>query len=233
MQSCVLFIATLQLSQSLALTPTSQQFLSQFNSSDFVYDLRGAKNTGKGLSGTKRFVTRRDMPALTGEGLAMGLVTIEPCGINLPNHHPRGSELFYVVEGSFLRSGLLEENGGRSLVSDVSAGQVVFYPQGLVHYQQNLGCETAVLLTTFSSDDPGFVEESVRLGELPVEALASTFNRSESFIGLLVQDLPEGIASGRASCLDKCKTNSIVGTTTTTTTNDQPIYKREVRLVAP
>ena len=127
----------------------------------------------------------------------------------------------------------LEENGGRSLVSDVSAGQVVFYPQGLVHYQQNLGCETAVLLTTFSSDDPGFVEESVRLGELPLEALASTFNRSESFVGLLVQDLPEGIASGRASCLDKCKTNSIVGATATTTTNDQPIYKREFRQVAP
>jgi oxalate decarboxylase/phosphoglucose isomerase-like protein (cupin superfamily) len=210
MKSLTVIIATILvmkiigMTQALEVPLTKKEFLAQFNSSDFVYDLRGAINTGKGPSGTKKVLTRANMQALTGEGLSMGLLTLEPCGINLPHHHLRSSEMIYVIEGSFLRSGLTEENGGRTFVHDIKAGEVTFYPQGLVHYQQNLGCDTVTFLAAFSHDDPGFFDESLRLFTLPDEALASTFDRSEAFVKNLGKDLPIGIARGRNECLNRC-----------------------------
>lgn len=208
MKSLIITVATIMIvigvTHALEVPLTKKEFLAQFNSSDFVYDLKGARNTGKGPSGTKKAVTRAQMQSLTGEGLSMALLTLEPCGINLPHHHLRASEMIYVIEGSILRSGLAEENGGRTLVHDIEAGEVTFYPQGLVHYQQNLGCDTVTFLAAFSHDDPGFFDESLRLFTFPNEALASTFDMPEAFVKDLGKDLPVGIAKGREKCLTRC-----------------------------
>ena len=71
-------------------------------------------------------------PALKGEGIANTLFSLNPCAINTPHVHPRATELFFVLSGKF-KTFFTEENGGRTIVNEVSTGQVTFFPQGLIH----------------------------------------------------------------------------------------------------
>ena len=77
----------------------------------------------------------------------------------------------YVIEGH-VRVAFVEENGGEgAVVNDLYQGDVSFFPQGLIHYQQNLGCEPATLLAALSNEDPGVVTITTRFFELPTEAI--------------------------------------------------------------
>ncbi|CAM9966236.1 unnamed protein product, partial [Choristocarpus tenellus] len=99
-------------------------------------------------------------------------LNIPVCGINTPHVHPRATKLLFVVEGNDLRVAFVEENGGNgAVVNDLNYGEVTFFPQGLIHYQQNLGCEPLRLIAALSSEDPGVVTVTTRFFELPEEAL--------------------------------------------------------------
>ena len=104
-------------------------FRQQFNATDFEYDLKNSVNTAKGPSGSIRIATVKQMPSLSGEGLSLGLLSIDPCGINLPHHHPRATEMIYIIKGKNLRSGLIEENSGRTMINDIREGQVSIHFQ--------------------------------------------------------------------------------------------------------
>ena len=107
-----------------------------------------------GSGGSGHFVTIENFPALKGTGVSSGVFELLPCAIGPPHVHPRSSELFHVLEGAFL-TGFLEENGGRYIENNVTKGQMVVFPQGLVHLVQNLGCKNATFLSAFGNEDPG------------------------------------------------------------------------------
>lgn len=67
--------------------------------------------------------------SLLGKGIASGLLNIEPCGINFPHIHPRANELFHLLDGNIF-VGLIEENGGRVILNNITAGEVTFFEQG-------------------------------------------------------------------------------------------------------
>ena len=80
-------------------------------------------------------------------------------------------QMLYVIEGN-MRSAFVEENGGEgAVVNDLYQGDVTFFPQGLIHYQQNLGCEPATFLAALNNEDPGAVTITTRFFELPSEAI--------------------------------------------------------------
>ena len=80
--------------------------------------------------------------------------------------------MLYTIEGAHLRVAFVEENGGDgAVVNDLSKGDVAFFPQGLIHYQQNLDCEPATFLAALNSEDPGVVTITTRFFELPTEAV--------------------------------------------------------------
>ena len=80
-------------------------------------------------------------------------------------------QMLYVIEGH-MRSAFVEENGGEgAVVNDLYQGDVMFFPQGLIHYQQNLGCEPATFLAALNNEDPGAVTITTRFFELPSEAI--------------------------------------------------------------
>ena len=61
------------------------------------------------------------------------------------------------IEGSSLRVAFVEDNGGEgAVVKDLYQGDVAFFPQGLIHYQQHLDCEPATFLAALDSEDPGW-----------------------------------------------------------------------------
>ena len=71
-----------------------------------------------------------------------------------------------------MRSAFVEENGGEgAVVDDLYQGDVMFLPQGLIHYQQNLGCEPMKFLAALNSEDPGAVTITSRFFELPKDAI--------------------------------------------------------------
>jgi Cupin len=71
--------------------------------------------------------------------------------------------------------GLVEENGGRAIATNLTVGQSVSIPQGLSHFAQNLGCETAQFLANFPNRDPGTQTELTALLRHPDVTLRGTF----------------------------------------------------------
>lgn len=188
---------------SLVRLQTALQERLRFNNTQFVYDLKGSKpyTNGKGGKGYKASVA--EIPALSGYRVSYQLFEIEPCAINLPHVHPRASEMLYVVEGRF-QSGFLEENEGRLVLNNIKEGQTTFFPQGLIHFEQNLECKKSVFLSSFNNEDPGVVTITNRLFQLPMQTLTSSFNNSEFVINKLKNSLVNDPAIGVGECRKRC-----------------------------
>jgi len=189
---------------------TAVQKRAQIAPSEFVYNLAGSPaDTGNG-GGKLQRASVAQFPALAGQGIAFSLLSLEPCGVNLPHLHPRATELLYVISATKLRCSLVEENmpGGvpsRDVQNDLQTGQVTFFPQGLIHTQQNLGCDVATLIAAFNSEDPGVNTVSLRLFDFTDdELLATALNITISAVQTLRRGLPPSIAKGRAECLQMC-----------------------------
>ena len=136
--------------------------------------------------------------------MSSGVFELLPCAIGPPHVHPRSSELFHVLEGAFL-TGFLEENGGRYIENNVTKGQMVVFPQGLVHFVQNLGCTNATFLSAFGNEDPGTLTIiSANLFRINQQALMSTFNQSESVINSIRMGMPIPPAAGLGECRKRC-----------------------------
>ena len=190
----------------------------RFTASGFAFDLAGAVPDAVGTGGEGRRASVRELPSLEGIGISSVLFHIEACGINLPHIHPRATELFYVVEGRF-QTGFVEENGGRVILNNVTKGQLTFFPEGLIHFEQNLGCSNATFYSAFNSEDPGVITLPNRLLDIPIQALTSSFNINETFINQLKARIVRNPSSGVGECRKRCglessgsnKINSSIG----------------------
>ena len=176
----------------------------QFDKEDFVFDLLGSVPASITSAGTIQSVDVVHLPSLAGQGLSYSLFTIEPCGINLPHVHPRATELLYVIGGKDLRTAFVEENGGRVIVNDIGMGEVTFFPEGLVHYQQNLSCETVTYISALNSEDPGVITVSTQFFRLPNEAVQGSIGQDEDKVQQLIDGLPAGPAEGHSACMVTC-----------------------------
>ena len=189
--------------------PTSQERLtaqgrrSRFNASDFKFNLAGAVPDAVGTGGEGRRASVRELPSLEGIGISNVLFHIEPCGINLPHIHPRATELFYVVQGQF-QTGFVEENGGRVLLNNLRQGETTFFPKGLVHFEQNLGCTNATFLSAFNHEDPGVLTLPNRLLDIPIQALTSSFNHDETNINQIKMRVVRNPSRGIGECRARC-----------------------------
>lgn len=81
------------------------------------------------------------------------------------------TQMLYVIKGT-MRAAFVEENGGEgAVINDLEQGDVMFFPQGLIHYQQNLDCEPAAFIAALNHEDPGAVAIMTIFFDLPSEAL--------------------------------------------------------------
>ena len=99
---------------------------------------------------------------------------VGPCGINLPHTHPRATEINFVVSGSF-EVGFFQENGARFIMNTVNTGQASIFPQGSIHFQQNLNCTPAIFVAGFNSEDPGVLTVANSFyGSLPANVVGAS-----------------------------------------------------------
>ena len=142
------------------------------SSEKFHFGLAAAKPDHVTAYGTVTKCTVKNMPTLAGSDAAVFLLRLKPEGLREPHWHPNAWEIDYVVSGH-VQFGIVDPED-KTTVFDVHAGDVVFVPQGWVHYIRNVGTEDAVIPITFGNNDPDDVGLSTMFGGMPTSTFEET-----------------------------------------------------------
>jgi oxalate decarboxylase/phosphoglucose isomerase-like protein (cupin superfamily) len=107
--------------------------------------------------GTIKWLSER---RVTGsEGIACGLVILEPGKGHLRHNHPGSEEVLYYVSGEGEQ--MVEDDDGTPMFRHVRAGDAAYIPAGVYHGTENTGWEPMRLIAIYS---PGGPEAILRAG---------------------------------------------------------------------
>ena len=102
-------------------------------------------------------MTSAEIPGLNSLGISLVRIDYAPWSINTPHTQPRATEILKVLEGS-LEVGFVTSNPQKRLITKVlQKGDVFVFPIGLIHYQRNVGNESAIVIAALSSQNPGVI----------------------------------------------------------------------------
>ncbi|KAJ3677100.1 hypothetical protein LUZ60_002824 [Juncus effusus] len=122
---------------------------------DFAYEGLGvAGNTTNIISAavTPAFVGQ--FPATNGLGISAARLDLAPGGV-IPMHtHPGATEILFVVHG-YISAGFISSSANTVYTKTLKKGDIMIFPQGLLHYQINAGKSNAIAFVSFSSANPG------------------------------------------------------------------------------
>ena len=145
---------------------TSQVFVNGFACKDpktavvedfYFSGLHMAGNTSNKQGSVVTAVNVAQIAGLNTLGVSLARVDYAPYGQNPPHLHPRATEILTVLEGS-LYVGFVTSNPGNKLFSKVlNKGDVFVFPQGLIHFQFNIGNNEAIAIAALSSKNPGVI----------------------------------------------------------------------------
>lgn len=172
---------------------------------EFVYHLNNYKSQLNGKGGSIDLVTQEQWSTLEDQGVSMIRARLEPCGLVLIHEHPRPAEIMYVNKGKNVLVGFVEEDGGRMITNNLKQGEVTLFPETLMHFQQNLDCEDAELISFLSSEDPGYVTIGAQSLKFPTNIVASSFGLSEEYVEKLRKGMPYNPVEAKDECRKRCK----------------------------
>ncbi|KIP11055.1 hypothetical protein PHLGIDRAFT_173935 [Phlebiopsis gigantea 11061_1 CR5-6] len=207
----------------LRLAPTEVDRIKLLSDDDFTFDfLHQSTGVTTGGAGHTVAASSGNFPALIGNGMAMTVGFLGPCGMNTPHVHPRATEFNFVVNGT-LSAGLLVENGARFVAHDLQSGQAAVFPRGAIHFEFNNGCEPAMFVAAFNDEDPGVDQVAQRFFGLPPAIVDATLGGIgvEQVAGL-ESKIPDNIALGSDECLQRCGISR----------GNQPTNQRQARVSA-
>ncbi|CAF3771345.1 unnamed protein product [Rotaria sp. Silwood1] len=183
-----------------------QSRISKLNATDFIFDFVNA-STGisQGTGGRTIRASAFNFPGAIGNGVAMTVGYLNACGINLPHTHPRATEINFSINGDF-DVGFLQENGVSFVSNKVKRGTAAIFPQGAIHFEQNLNCVPATFVAAFNNEDPGVLTIANQFfGGLPATVVGASLG------GLnisTIQDIRMAVAKspsvGIAECRKRC-----------------------------
>ncbi|KAL9281678.1 putative germin-like protein subfamily 1 member 12 [Arabidopsis thaliana] len=78
-------------------------------------------------------------------------------GQNPPHTHPRATEILLVQEGTLFVGFFSSFPENRLLNKTLNKGDVFVFPEGLIHFQVNIGKQPAVAFASLSSQNPGVI----------------------------------------------------------------------------
>ncbi|KAL8129069.1 hypothetical protein V2J09_018224 [Rumex salicifolius] len=165
----------------------------QLTPEDFLFkglDKRGDTNNRVGSKVT--LIDVNMLAALNTLGVSMARVDYDPYGLNPPHIHPRATEVQTLIKGTlyvgFVTSN--DANGNNKFVTKVLyPGDVFVFPQGLIHFQFNIGDTPAMAISGLSSQNPGVITiANATFGSNPPispEVLSKAFQLDKSIIKYL------------------------------------------------
>ncbi|CAI9115676.1 OLC1v1016649C1 [Oldenlandia corymbosa var. corymbosa] len=123
------------------------------------------------------------IPGLNTLGLTLMRFDIESNGVVPPHIHPRATEMFVIVEGTFY-AGFVTSNPSdgtknKLFARDLNPGDVFVVPPGLVHFVRNVGNTKGLAYVAFNSQNPGFI--AVTTSVFGTNPLISTEVLTKSF----------------------------------------------------
>ncbi|KAK9811138.1 hypothetical protein WJX73_006095 [Symbiochloris irregularis] len=181
----------------------------QFGPEAFQFDFPAvAANTAAGSIRNMDLGSNPFLGTLPHGGLAQNEDVFSPCTINVPHVHPRGNEIYYVIDGA-LEWGIQQEAGATTGFStgNLTSGQLVVVPQGLLHYVYNPSCSTTRLLQFWDNSDFGTVIQYANIvNNFPVEVLNAFTGLDASEIEVLKAAVPKptGAITQGSICLERC-----------------------------
>ena len=100
-------------------------------------------------------------------------------------------------------SSAIIENGGRTITkTGLKSGMSAVFPQGLLHYQLNLGCKRARLLAALANEDAGTLSFPSRLLEIKTSTLSLIFGLNTRSTETLQRTA--SLAKIQSACLRMC-----------------------------
>lgn len=117
-----------------------------------------------------------NFPILKGQQASVVFVTLQPGGIREPHWHPSAWEINVVTSG--VATWTLLDPLGHDETFDAHPGDVIFAPQGSLHYFENKGHEDLKLVIVFNAstqegkDDIGI---GASVSKLPPRVLSAVF----------------------------------------------------------
>ncbi|KAJ3693536.1 hypothetical protein LUZ60_009016 [Juncus effusus] len=123
----------------------------------FFQGLDKAGDTSNKLGSSVNRVNVEKIAGLNTLGISIARIDIAPYGgLNAPHSHPRATEIATVVEGT-VYVGFVTSNPNKLFAKVLNKGDVFIFPEGLIHFEFNIGPVPAVVLSGFSSQNPGVV----------------------------------------------------------------------------
>ncbi|KAJ4902649.1 putative germin-like protein subfamily 1 member 9 [Raphanus sativus] len=124
----------------------------------FMKDLQIARPITNVVGSAVTPVNVDNLPGLNTLGISLVRIDYGVNGQNPPHTHPRATEILYVGHGTLL-VGFVTSNGdgNRLFTKTLNEGDVFVFPEGLIHFQFNVGRFPAVAFAALSSQNPGVV----------------------------------------------------------------------------
>ncbi|PWA95607.1 auxin-binding protein ABP19a [Artemisia annua] len=142
---------------------------------DFVYSGLGvAGNTSNLIKAAVTPAFTAQFPAVNGLGLSLARLDLAAGGV-IPMHtHPGGSEVLVVISGTICAGFISSAN--TVYFKTLNKGDIMVFPQGLLHFQINSGKGQAFAYVSFSSPSPGLqiTDFALFANDLPTELVAAT-----------------------------------------------------------
>jgi quercetin dioxygenase-like cupin family protein len=175
-------------------TPAGYPCKASVTAEDFYYHgLATAGNTTNIVKSAATFAFVDQFPGLNGLGISGARLDIAVGGA-IPLHtHAVASEIIFVVEGT-IHAGFISSETNTPYTKTLYPGDMMVFPQGLLHYQYNDGSKPAVAFVALGSSNPGFqitssalfannlpshvVEKVTLLDDATVKKLKSVFGGS-------------------------------------------------------
>ncbi|KAM7528758.1 hypothetical protein LguiB_032168 [Lonicera macranthoides] len=161
---------------------------------DFFFSgLRNAGNTSNPVGSAVTQANVAQIPGLNTLGISLVRIDYAPNGLNPPHTHPRATEALIVLEGT-LYVGFVTSNPENRLFTKVlNKGDVFVFPEGLIHFQLNVGKTNAVAIAALSSQNPGVITiaNAVFGSNQPIspDVLTKAFQVDKKVIDYLQQQL--------------------------------------------
>ncbi|KAJ9691942.1 hypothetical protein PVL29_011177 [Vitis rotundifolia] len=142
---------------------------------DFVYSgLSQPGNTSSLFNAAINTAFVDKFPGLNGLGLSMARADIAPGGVVPMHTHHGASETILIAKGSITAGFISSDN--TVYLKTLKEGDIMVFPQGLLHFQVNTGRTQALVWVSFSSSNPGIqiLSNALFSNNLPSELIEKT-----------------------------------------------------------
>ena len=126
--------------------------------------------------GTQQQAHEQNFPILIGQQASIQLITLQPGGIREPHWHPSAWEINLVTKG--VAFWVLIDGNGNHESFEARVDDLVFAPQGSLHYFENLGTEdldVLIIQNSSAAEDKDNIGIAESLSQLPPDTLSAVF----------------------------------------------------------